>query len=148
VHRRGRQGPREDEPQGRPQGKGWRRAARLSQRSITSIRGGPHENAALPASAAGLRARSIPNPTFEANTFLVAPGYISGNAPITGWTGSPATRIGQNPAGISPFYDNGLLPNGNKVAFIQSTGGATSTLSTTITGLTVSTIWLFTNGKF
>ena len=44
-------------------------------------------------------AQSIPNPSFEANTFAVYPGYISGNTPITGWTAGWDERVGLNPAG-------------------------------------------------
>ncbi|MCX8108088.1 MAG: hypothetical protein N3G20_04720, partial [Verrucomicrobiae bacterium] len=87
-------------------------------------------------------AQTIPNPSFEADTFSVWPGYISSNRPITGWTGTPASRVGLNPAGGSPFADNGVIPHGNNVAFIQSNvddPSVPSTLSTTITGLTIGT---------
>src|SRR6185369_7957468 len=61
----------------------------------------------------------------------------SGNAPITGWTANTASRVGLNPSGGSPFADNGAIPNGNNVAFIQNdstvVGGVT--LGTTISGL-------------
>lgn len=80
-------------------------------------------------------AQTIPNPSFEVNTFTGFPGYVSSNTTITGWTASPANRVGLNPSGGSPFADNGAIPNGTKVAFVQSTGGG-STLATTITGLT------------
>ena len=86
-----------------------------------------------------LLAQTIPNPGFETDTFTVWPGYISGNAPITGWTGSPGDRVGLNPASGSPFADNGAIPEGKNVAFIQANvadpGNATK-LSTTISGLT------------
>ncbi|PYI82525.1 MAG: hypothetical protein DME26_17350, partial [Verrucomicrobia bacterium] len=85
--------------------------------------------------------QSIPNPSFEADNFTVSPGYISSNAPITGWTGTPADRVGLNPWG-SPFADNGAVPAGNNVAFIQANvtdPGTPSTLSTTISGLNVGT---------
>ncbi|MBL9116560.1 MAG: hypothetical protein JNJ83_16255 [Verrucomicrobiaceae bacterium] len=82
-------------------------------------------------------APSIPNPSFEANAvFTVFPGYINGNSPINGWTASDPGRVGLNPgATFSPFSDNGAIPDGSRVAFIQSLG-STTTLSTTITGLT------------
>lgn len=77
----------------------------------------------------------IPNPSFEANSFGTFPGYVKdNNQVITGWTYSDGARIGLNPAGGSPFADNGAIPNGANVAFIQS-NGQTNTLSTTITGL-------------
>lgn len=84
---------------------------------------------------AGL-AQIIPNPSFEQDNFTVYPGYISVNSPITGWTGTPADRVGINPAGGTPFADNGTIPDGSKVAFIQSFSGGSSSLSTTIQGLT------------
>src|SRR6266498_4927844 len=87
-------------------------------------------------------AQSIPNPSFEANTFTVSPGYISSNAPITGWTGTPPERVGLNPSGGSPFANNGAIPAGNNVAFLQANvtdPGTPSTLSTTISGLGVGT---------
>lgn len=83
--------------------------------------------------------QTIPNPSFEANSFTVWPGYLSDNAPITDWIGTPPERVGLNPASGSPFADNGTIPHGNNVAFIQanvSDPGNPSTLKTTITGLT------------
>ncbi|MDB6025773.1 MAG: putative Peptidase propeptide [Verrucomicrobiales bacterium] len=89
-------------------------------------------------------AQSIPNPSFEANTFSIFPGYASDNGGgITGWVLSDPTHIGLNPGGGSPFADNGAIPNGLNVAFVQSSGGA-STLSTTITGLTSGTSYQVT----
>lgn len=82
---------------------------------------------------------AIPNPSFEADTFTVFPGYVSGNAPITGWTSGDPARSGINPGGGSPFADNGVIPNGSQVAFIQN--GANSSLSATISGLTVGTTY-------
>jgi hypothetical protein len=96
----------------------------------------------LPALLLGLApacwAQTIPNASFESNTFAVFPGYASGNGgTITGWTLSDAAGIGLNPAGVQkPFADNGAIPNGANVAFIQAVNN-TNTLSTTITGLTV-----------
>ena len=82
-----------------------------------------------------MAAPTIPNPSFETDTFGVSQGYISQNTPITGWTSNDDDHIGQNPAGgDNLFADNGAVPHGTRVAFIQSVG-ATSTLSTTITGL-------------
>lgn len=79
-----------------------------------------------------LGAQSIPNPSFEANTYTVFPGYSSGNGgAITGW--SLSGGVGLNPASGSPFADNGAIPNGSNVAFLQGT----ASLSTTISGLVV-----------
>jgi Immunoglobulin I-set domain/Protein of unknown function (DUF642) len=84
------------------------------------------------------RAQTITNPSFEANTYTVAPGYISDNSPITGWTADNPSGAGLNPAGgTSQFADNGAIPDGKNVAFIS--GG--TTLSTTITGLTAGKIY-------
>jgi hypothetical protein len=90
-------------------------------------------------------AQTIPNPSFEADTFTGWPGYIAtaGNHAITGWTASNDAKVGLNPAGGSPFADNGAIPDGKNVAFIQSQDEAT-TLSTTITGLTVGTTYKVT----
>ncbi len=89
--------------------------------------------AALPALA-----QTITNPSFETDTtFTTSPGYISSgtNGPITGWTGTPTSKVGLNPSGGSPFADNGSIPQGTKVAFIQNSGS----ISTTATGLTIGT---------
>lgn len=87
-----------------------------------------------------MAAPTIPNPSFELNpTPTNFPGYVSGNAPITGWTTNDPTRCGLNPGtSFSPFADNSAVPDGARVAFVQSLGGMT-TLSTTITGLTAGT---------
>ena len=99
--------------------------------------------AAMFALALAACGQTIPNPNFNANGFFsVLPGYASGNGGvITGWTLSDASYIGLNPVFhistfSSPFADNGAIPVGPNVAFIQSANN-TNTLSTTITGLTV-----------
>src|SRR5438105_4255214 len=90
--------------------------------------------------AVSMRAQTIPNPSFEADTFTSPPGYVSGNGAITGWTGSDNGRVGLNPASGSPFADNGTIPNGNNVAFVQSSGAAT-TFNTVISDLIVGTAY-------
>lgn len=76
----------------------------------------------------------IPNPSFEEDTFTVWPGYLGPNGgAITGWAGAPSS--GLNPAGGNPFADNGAVPHGHNVAFIQSSDDAAQMLSTTMTGL-------------
>ena len=95
-------------------------------------------------SAGLLLGQTIPNPSFEADTFTVFPGYISDNTLITGWTGAPANRVGLNPSDGSPFADNGAIPDGNNVAFIHANvddPGNPSSLSTTVSGLTVGTTY-------
>ena len=66
----------------------------------------------------------IVNNSFEVDTFATTPGYVSGNAPITGWTSSITTGAGLNPisTGASPFANNGTIPDGTKVAFLQADG--------------------------
>jgi hypothetical protein len=80
---------------------------------------------------------SIPNASFEVDTYTNGVGYASQNGGgITGWTVSPSNYIGLNPAaGSNPFADNGAIPQGANVAFIQSPGQS-NTLATTISGLT------------
>jgi hypothetical protein len=90
--------------------------------------------------------QTIPNPSFETDAFTVSPGYISGNTAITGWTGTPPERVGLNSAS-GPFADNGTIPAGSHVAFIQANytdPGTVSTLSTTISGLTAGTTYKVT----
>jgi hypothetical protein len=84
-------------------------------------------------------AATIPNPSFEANSFTVFPGYHhqAGNGAINGWT--PSGGAGLNPAAGSPFADNGVVPNGSQVAFIQN--GADSSMSTVISGLSAGTVY-------
>lgn len=86
-----------------------------------------------------VQAQTIQNPSFEASTFSVAPGYVIENAAIPGWTTSTDTMVGLNPAGgQSPIANNGVVPDGTNVAFLQSAG---ATLSTDITGLTPGTTY-------
>ncbi len=105
--------------------------------------------AAVAAATAGLLCQTafgqtIPNASFEADTFTAFPGYISGNTPITDWTGTPADRVGLNPGGGNPFANNGTIPAGNNVAFIQSDPVLVSTLSTTVSGLAAGTVYKVT----
>ncbi len=90
---------------------------------------------------------TIPNPSFEADSYAVSPGYASGNGGvITGWTLSTPANIGLNINGIiNPglFANNGLIPDGTNVAFIQSLI-TTNILSTTISGLDAGTIYQVT----
>lgn len=85
-------------------------------------------------------APAVLNPSFEADRYGVRPGYAGGNGgAIVGWSW-------QGPAGINPCYadtearrgpfapfaDNGRIPDGRQVAFLQNA----STLSQEIGGLT------------
>ncbi len=49
--------------------------------------------------------------------------------------------MGLNPAGGSPFADNGAIPEGANVAFIQSMDNSLNTISTTLTNLTPNGIY-------
>ncbi len=97
--------------------------------------------------APSARAQTIANPSFEADHYFNNPGYASGNGGIiTGWTISDPTRIGLNLGGTDNsglFADNGPIPDGTNVAFIQS-AGTTNSLSTTISNLVPGTIYQVT----
>ena len=68
-------------------------------------------------------------------------GYASQNGgSITGWTISNTNFTGLNLGGSNNpalFANNGVRPDGTNAAFIQAVGGATNTLSTTISNLVV-----------
>src|SRR6185503_15597942 len=72
----------------------------------------------------------IINPSFEADTTPPYPGYGT----ITGWTpgGGLVDGYGLNEVN-GAFADNGSIPNGTRVAFIQDNG----TLSQRVSGFTV-----------
>jgi hypothetical protein len=66
-------------------------------------------------------APELVNPSFEADTFTVFPGYVSGNGPITGWSALPGHGVNPGTFG-GPFTDNGTIPDGTKAAFLQEDG--------------------------
>ncbi len=74
---------------------------------------------------------TIVNNSFEADTFTAYPGYVRDNTPITGW--ASAGGAGINPASGSPFADNGTIPDGIQVAFIQDD----SVLSQVVNGFVI-----------
>ncbi len=82
----------------------------------------------------GVGAQTVLNPSFEADTFANSPGYVAGNTAITNWSTTNLAQVGINPAGGNPFADNGTVPAGTNVGFLQGTG---ANLSAPITGLTV-----------
>lgn len=88
--------------------------------------------------------QTLTNPSFETDTFAVSPGYVSGNAPITGWGVSLPDHIGLNPAGTNVFANNGVIPSGKNVAFLESVGGDVPAITNTISGLTVGTKYKLT----
>ncbi len=66
-----------------------------------------------------LRQLAVVNGGFEASVPGANPGYVRDNGPIPGWQASPGAGI--NPGnGFGPFTDNGQIPEGDRVAFIQS----------------------------
>jgi len=89
----------------------------------------------------------VVNHSFEADTFGTWPGYSSqgGNGPITGWTSSRPTNTGINPIGdgSAPFADNGAVPEGRQIAFLQSSG-APSTLSQVVSGFDPNGLYVVT----
>ncbi|HOY57972.1 MAG TPA: immunoglobulin domain-containing protein [Verrucomicrobiota bacterium] len=76
---------------------------------------------------------ALANPSFEEDIFSTYPGYVSLNWDITGWTALGGHGLNPTSDGQSPFADNGLIPHGAQVAFMQANGE----LSQTVTGLTV-----------
>lgn len=88
--------------------------------------------------ASGAISATITNPSFETDVFAVAPGAISANGPITGWTASDDTRVGLNPAGgTNVFANNGAVPDGVNVAYVQSDTFTSIRLDTKLTDLDV-----------
>jgi len=100
--------------------------------------GGPTQTMALlpgsPARDAALTSNTVQNSSFEA-TVIGGVGDYTYTGSITGWTSSSASLTGLSRAG-SPFTNNGTIPHGAQVAFLQSTGSPVTTLTTTLTGLT------------
>src|ERR1043165_3713222 len=76
----------------------------------------------------------ISNPSFEADHFTNYPGLVSSNRAMTGWFA--VGNVGINPIvdGRSPYADNGAIPQGTQVAFIQSGGLLRQTLGGFIVG--------------
>ena len=83
---------------------------------------------ALFATIGGAHGQAITNPSFETDPVPANNGI----GPITGWTGGTGTGINDV---VGPFADNGVIPAGNKVAFISGSG----TLRQTMTGFTPGT---------
>ena len=68
---------------------------------------------------------SITNSSFEADAVGNAPGYC---ATISGWTTTDGGH-GLNNAAICDFADNGIVPDGKNVAFIQNAGSLSQDIS-------------------
>jgi hypothetical protein len=92
--------------------------------------------ALLFATGLGAQAQTITNPSFEADVFTTAPGSISANGPITGWTVADPARAGLAPAGaLNAFANNGTVPDGTNVLYLQTTNVASTVLSGLTPGL-------------
>lgn len=112
--------------------------ATLSLASITTANEGDYQvivsnsvNSVTSAVATLTVGLAMINPSFEVDTFANFPGYVSGNGPITGW--SSLGNHGVN-SGAGPFADNGTIPNGAQVAFMQGDGAMSQTVSGFIIG--------------
>jgi hypothetical protein len=72
----------------------------------------------------------VQNPSFEVDRYSVWPGTAAGNGKtITGWIfagNAGVNPLWKNPQAQkgpdSPFHDNGALPDGKQLAFIQGPG--------------------------
>src|ERR1043166_3393457 len=86
------------------------------------------------ASALSQTAPVLINPSFEADHFTNFPGLVSSNRAMTGWFA--VGSVGLNPIvdGRSPYADNGAIPQGTQVAFIQSGGLLRQTLGGFVVG--------------
>ena len=85
--------------------------------------------AGLPGIAsAGASVIAIHNPSFEDNT-TPAPGY----GPVKDWKSTNTGATGVN-TGSGAFANNGAIPNGSQVAFIQSNNGKVEALSQKLSG--------------
>lgn len=77
------------------------------------------------------------------NNFSFESPVVSGYAyqAIDGWTATGGGTIGGASHGVGlsdssgPFANNGIIPDGSQVAFLQTNGSADTTLLQTITGL-------------
>lgn len=69
---------------------------------------------------------NILNPSFEAGVNFVFPGYQGG---VAGWNQTGGSGYNHAINGNNPFADNGAIPEGSTVAFIQNTGSLSQLLS-------------------
>ena len=94
--------------------------------------------AAVLAAAHPASAQTITNFSFESNSAIG-----SGYGAINGWTAIGGGTIGGGSHGVGlnnssgPFANNGVIPDGTQVAFLQTNGSADTTLAQTINGLTI-----------
>src|SRR5437660_2837093 len=86
--------------------------------------------------AMGQSAPTLLNPSFEQDHFSIAPGRILENGPITGWFSSSGTGINPLTNGSSPLADNGTVPDGRQVGFIQGSGSMVQSIGGFVPGNT------------
>jgi len=68
------------------------------------------------------------NSSFEDDgTDITLPGYASSN-PILGWTLSSENKIGRNTSSAGAFLDNGAVPDGENICFIQNSENISQTI--------------------
>ena len=77
----------------------------------------------------------IPNPSFEnATNFITYPGVAEYNGSyISGWSYTGGAGVNTPQTGY-PYVDNGALPNGTNVAFIQDVGSLATTITNLVAG--------------
>ena len=69
------------------------------------------------------------NGSFEDDgTSINLPGYASSN-PILGWTLSSENKIGRNTSSAGSFLDNGSVPDGENICFIQNSENISQVIS-------------------
>ncbi len=78
--------------------------------------------------SAGASVITILNPSFENNTTSY-PGYGA----INDWTSTDTSQTGVNAEG-GPFANNGAIPNGLQVAFVQANNGVAEGISQSLSG--------------
>jgi len=102
----------------------WRAAV-----GIDAVEVRPYDGDAPPATRFEASGPVVLNSSFEADHYMRRPGYAGPNRGITAWQWQG--NVGVNPCwgdrfrrwgGRSDFADNGRIPDGGQVAFIQSTG--------------------------
>lgn len=90
--------------------------------------------------SAMLSSNMVQNGSFEDSACEGGVGYSSSLDAITDWTGNTLNKFGLNTAQYNPFADNGTIPDGTNVLFLQN-GGA---ISQTIDGFQAGTTYMLT----
>ena len=69
------------------------------------------------------------NQSFEGSDSSASDGAVS---PIAGWTSTGATGVNPSLSGGSAYADNGVIPDGEKVAFLRATASEPASLTSAI----------------